>query len=106
MIEHEFGGKNHRCRICYALARNVWRATVDRLEDGTACPDVRSRRHSQPPDEAAAQIGYDVTVKILAQQDIKLVGIDDELHAQGIDNDLIIVDARITLGNFSTRLQE
>ena len=58
----------------------------------TLFPDVGARSHAQAPDEARAQVGDDVAVEVLEQQDVEAGGVEHELHAGVVDDHLVVGD--------------
>ncbi len=56
--------------------------------------------------QTGCEIRDDISVEIFHQQHVELVRIHHELHAQVIDDFLIVFDRRIIHGHFSEALQK
>ena len=61
--------------------------------------DVGARGHAQAADEAGAEVGDDVAVEVLEQQDVEARGVEHELHAGVVDDHLVVGDLGIVLGH-------
>ncbi len=94
VTQHQHGGQQQRRRIREILAGDVWRAAVDRLEHGDPAPQIGGSHDPEPPDEPRAEIGDDVAVQVRHHEHIELRRVQDQLHARGVDDPLIVLDVR------------
>jgi hypothetical protein len=89
-----------------ALAGDVGSAAVDRFEHRRLIAEIRSRHHAQPADHPRAQIAYHIPVEILHEQHIDPARILHQLHAAGVDDQLVVFDVRIFLLEYLARAIE
>jgi len=65
-------------------------------------PGTRPR----PPTEGRAEVGEDVAVEVFGEDDVVLVGVEDELHAGVVDDVLDVGDVGELRGDFLTAAEE
>ncbi len=97
MIEHHRRREQQRGRIGDALAGDIGRRAVDRLEDGGVRADVRPRRHAEAAHQAGDQVREDVAEQVGGHQHVELPGIEHELHRAGIDDDRVERESALVL---------
>ena len=73
------------------LARDVGSASVDGLEDRDVLADVGAGGEAEAADEAGAEVRDDVAVEVLEEQDVEAGGVEDELHAGVVHDDLVVL---------------
>ena len=79
---------------------------MHRFKYGAFFADVCAGHQAQPANQSRAQIGYDIAVKVFAQQDVKLFGPHDQLHRSVIDDHALSLDFRIELAHFFKAFQK
>jgi hypothetical protein len=63
---------------------------VDCFKNAAFPADICPRYKSQAAHKTTAEIGNNITVQVGEDQDVKLVGVLDQLEAEIVDNDLFI----------------
>mmetsp|Transcript_10786 Transcript_10786/g.32062 ORF Transcript_10786/g.32062 Transcript_10786/m.32062 type:complete len:323 (+) Transcript_10786:437-1405(+) len=69
-------------------------------------PNVGGWREAQAANQTSAKVRDDVTIQVWHNQDIKLGGILDQLHASIVNDDLLIADARVGSRHFAAAFDE
>ena len=80
----------HASGLAMPLPAMSGRRAVHRLEDGRVVADVRARHDAQPADQAGAQVADQVAVEVLHQQHVEAGRVLHELHAAGVDDQLLV----------------
>src|ERR1700759_4477881 len=84
----EHGGGQDGCgRVGLALAGDVRRAAVDRLEHAGRGPlrvDVAARGEPDPAGHRGPQVGEDVAEEVIGDDDVETFGLGDEEHRRGV----------------------
>src|SRR5579862_346037 len=107
VVEHHRGREHERERIGDALAGDVGRGTVHRLEDRGVLADVARGRHSQATHEAGVEVREDVAEEVRRHDHVELVRVHHELHGAGVDDALVAIDpAHVLLRDVAARLEE
>ena len=88
------------------LAGDVRRRPVHRLEERVFVAQIRAGHEAQPAYEARAKVRDNISVKVLEQQHIELLGAHDELHATVVDDHLAVFDFRILLRDLSEAFEK
>ena len=57
-------------------------------------------------DEARAQVGHDVAVEVLEQQHVEAGGVEDELHAAVVHDDVVVLDVGEVRGDLRAAVEE
>ena len=78
-----------------ALAGDVGRRAVHRLEDRGVGADIGAGREAEPADQAGDLVGEDVAEEVGRDQHVELPGVEHELHRAGIDDAVVAVDAAL-----------
>src|SRR5262249_37329382 len=106
VLQHQHRTLEQCSRICDSASGDAGSSPVNRFEDGDLFANVCAGRNAQPAHESSSKIRDDVSVKVLQQQNIKLVGVDHELHAGVVYDQIVCFDIRIVFGNFPETVQE
>ena len=75
-------------------------------EDGGALAEVGAGRDTEAADEAGDEIGQDVAEQVHGDDDVEALGHEHQLHAGGIDDDVIALDVGELLGDLFADLQK
>ena len=76
---------------------------MHRFENGVIFSQVRPGNDSKAADQTRAQVRHNVAVQILHQHHVELIGIQDELHRDCIDDLFVILDLRVVAANSAGR---
>src|SRR5260370_10254417 len=95
MAQHEQCGSQDGGGIGDVFPGNVGCGPVYGFKDGALVAEIRAGDKAEAADQSRAQIGKNVAVKILHQQDVVLVGVHDQLHASVVDDVLAVGDLGI-----------
>mmetsp|Transcript_74219 Transcript_74219/g.86110 ORF Transcript_74219/g.86110 Transcript_74219/m.86110 type:complete len:207 (-) Transcript_74219:339-959(-) len=76
------------------------------FEDIVLLSDVNSRSDSRTTSDTSSDVSNNTTVQVWHDHDIELPRVFHHLHAGIIDNELVVLDLWVFLGNFSGALQE
>jgi MazG family protein len=106
VVEHHDGAHQQRRRICDAFSGDVGGSTVDGFEDGYGLSDVSTGDDAQPSNKARREVAHDVTIEIREQKHVELMGIEHDLHAGVVNNELLVFDIGILGGDFSNRSEK
>ena len=104
--------KHHACRpkecgrVCKVLSGDIRSTSVNGFEHCVVGTDVAGRNEAEAADQAAAEIGKDITVEVLHYHHIKLVRVHDELHAGVVDDLVVCLDLRVILCDFTEDSEE
>ena len=80
---------------------------MNRLEDSVFLTNVRARGDTQTANKACRQITCNITIQVREDDNIELRGISYHVHAEGIDNAVVEVDATlIFLGKLARNAKE
>src|SRR4029077_18610892 len=88
-------------------ACQIWRRTVHGLKNRGIYADVGARGHSQPTDQPGDFIREDIPEKVGCDDDVKLPGVEHELHGAGIHDAFVYLNtAFITPPHLPDSLQK
>ena len=106
VLEHHACGPQECGRICEVFAGDVRGTAVNGFEHCVVGTDVAGRNEAEAADQAAAEVGKDITVEVLHNHNVKLVRVHDELHAGVVDDLVICLDLRVVLCDFAEDSEE
>jgi hypothetical protein len=99
MVEHHHGALDEGRGVGDALACDVRGRAVDRLEDGVLGADVGPGDDAEAADQAGAEVGQDVAVEVLGDDDVEPVRVAHHVHGGGVDDDLLELDGGVAGGH-------
>ena len=79
---------------------------MDGFEHRALLADVRSGNEAESTNQACAQIGNNIAVKVLAQQNVELLRPHHELHRRVVDNHVGRFNVRVFLRRGAEAFQE
>src|SRR6185295_386881 len=97
-VEHQRTRPDLADRIRNALARDVGRGAMNRLEQRRILAlriEVRRRGNADRAAHRGAEIRQDVAEEVRADDDVEAFGTLDEMRAQDVDVELVGADVRI-----------
>jgi len=97
VVEHHRGGQQQGGRVRDALAGDVGRRAVHRLEDGRIGADVGTRGHAQAADQAGHQVGQDVAEQVGGDYHVESLRPLHEVRREDVDVVLVHLNVRIVL---------
>jgi hypothetical protein len=100
VVEHQRAGQQQRRGVGDALAGDVGRRAVHRLEDRRIGADVGARRHAQAAHQAGHQVGQDVAEQVGRHQHVELLGLQHQLHRAGVDDHGVELELALVLALF------
>src|ERR1019366_1356571 len=106
MAQHQQRGSQNSGGIRDISSGDVGCGTVHRFKDGALMAEIRAGDQAKSADQSSAQVGKNVAVEILHQQNIVLVGVHHQLHAGVVDDVLAVGDLGILLGDGSRAAQK
>ena len=95
VAQHQQRRQQQRRGVGDALAGDVGRAAVHRLEHADLDAEVRRRHDAEPADQPGAQVRHDVAVEVRHQQHVELRRVHHQVHAGGVDDPLVADDVGI-----------
>ena len=101
ILKHHACGPKECSRVCKVLSGDIRSTSVNGFEHCVVGTDVAGRYKTKAADQAAAEIGKDITVEVLHYHHVKLVRVHDKLHAGVVDDLVISLDLRIILCYFA-----
>src|SRR5438094_9467121 len=94
LLEHQRAREHRRYRVGDALPREQRSGAVHRLEQSPAAGvEVRARREAEATDEPRAQVGEDVAVQVVCDDDLKALGLAHQLQRKGVHVAVLGADA-------------
>lgn len=107
VAEHHGGGEDEGSGVGNVLSSDIETdVTSSGLEDGNLLSKVGAGNDSGSSNETAGNVGDNVSVQVGGDEDVKLAGVGDELHASVIDNHLVEVDLGVLLGDAAGGIEE
>lgn len=108
VLQHHDTAEQQRSRVGKLLAGDIWRGSVDSLEDGALVADVSGGSETKTTDQAGAQIGQNVAVEIGHDENLVVVGrwIRDHLQAGVIEQLGVELDVGEFLADLASGVQE
>src|ERR1035437_7602787 len=106
MAQHQQRRSQNSGRVGDISSGNVGCGTVHRFKDGALVAEIRAGNEAEAADQSGAEVGKNVAVEILHQQNIVLVGMHHQLHAGVVDDVLAVSDLGILLRNRSRAAQK
>ncbi len=97
VVEQQRGGADDGDGIREALARDVGRAAVHRLEHRVARADVGAGHQAEAAHQPRAQVADDVAEEVLHHQHVEAGGVERQLHAEVVDAPLLELDEGVGL---------
>ncbi len=101
-VEHHRRGEDRRRRVRLALAGDVGRRAVARLEQPVRVADVGRRRHAHAADQPRGQVGQDVAEHVLGDHHVVVPGLADHVERGRVD----VVVPRLDVGKARGALVE
>src|SRR5687767_7900761 len=95
--QHHRRAENDCGRIGDILSSDVWRRSVNCLEDRRIVPDVRRWSEAESAGESRREVAQDVAVHVRRDDDVELLRTHCELMCAIVDEDVLRLDLRISL---------
>ncbi len=107
VLQHQAGRQDQRGRVGDALAGDVRRRAVNRLEDGRFSADVGAGREAETAHQPGHLVREDVAEHVLRHDDVELIRIHHQLHRRGVDDPVVELDtAFVFLRDLPADLEE
>lgn len=105
-VKHHAATKKEGSGVGNVHALDIGGGSVDGLVDLAVEADVSGGGKSQTSDKSGAQIAHDVSVQVGHNHDVHLARILDQLHADGVDLLLGVIDVGVAFRHLAADFYE
>lgn len=106
MVEHHDAGEDEGGGVGEALTDDVGGRAVNGLEHGGLLADVGAADDAEAADEAGGEIAHHVAVKIGEKEHVKLLRIQNDLHAGVVHDEFFVFDFGVLRGDGADGFEE